>query len=284
LSISINLAGSVPSWNADANLPFAAGCAAEAVSLAVVESLLTGPEAAPDAASARVPDAGLAATQGQVPAQAGAPGLPVLSAQPVAARALGGRDSLGMPEDWFESSVPVKNIAGASLIEAADPAQLTHAGPQASSRLDATRPVEGLLTAAIEPGRQVRSNQVDFETVPVQSLAAELTAGTVAAKAALEAHRPYWPGIQSGDPLAREIPLLFAPVPPEPQPAPLPIRFRAVVANGVTMLGAVLAAILVGTLNLKSLQGIERMELAAAVLAIPGALYLIFRWARPRQS
>jgi hypothetical protein len=50
------------------------------------------------------------------------------------------------------------------------------------------------------------------------------------------------------------------------------------------MLGAVLAAILVGTLNLKSLQGIERMELAAAVLAIPGALYLIFRWARPRQS
>ena len=250
----------------------------------MVESLLTGPEAASGAASARVPDAGLAATQGQVPAQAGAPGLPVLSAQPVAARALGGRDSLGMPEDWFESSVPVKNIAGASLIEAADPAQLTHAGPQASSRLDATRPVEGLLTAAIEPGRQVRSNQVDFETVPVQSLAAELTAGTVAAKAALEAHRPYWPGIQSGDPLAREIPLLFAPVPAEPQPAPLPIRFRAVVANGVTMLGAVLAAILVGTLNLKSLQGIERMELAAAVLAIPGALYLIFRWARPRQS
>jgi lysozyme family protein len=80
-----------------------------------------------------------------------------------------------------------------------------------------------------------------------------------------------------------EIPLLFAPIPVEPQQAPMRMRFKAIMVNGMLMLAAVLAAILVGTLNLKDLSSAESMELAAAVLAILGVLYLIFRWARPRR-
>jgi len=49
------------------------------------------------------------------------------------------------------------------------------------------------------------------------------------------------------------------------------------------MLAAVLAAVLVAALNLKDLPSIEMMELAAVVLAVLGALCLLFRWARPRR-
>lgn len=50
----------------------------------------------------------------------------------------------------------------------------------------------------------------------------------------------------------------------------MPIRFKAVVVNGMLMLGAVVAAILVATLNLKDLPSITMKELAA--LAKPVAL------------
>jgi hypothetical protein len=91
-----------------------------------------------------------------------------------------------MPEDWFESSVPAKNTSGAGAIEAADPAQSVPATPQVSSKLEATRSVEGLFPGAINPGRQLSSNQVDFETVQVRPLTAEATLGAVLAKAAPE--------------------------------------------------------------------------------------------------
>jgi hypothetical protein len=283
LSISVNLAGNVPSWKGDANLPLAAGRAAEVASLADAESLLTGLETASGGEPTRMPNAGHASGHGQVSAQAQEPGLPVLSALPVTAQATHGKDSLGMPEDWFESSVLEKKISGAGAIEAADPAQPTRANQQVSSRLDATRMVEGLFAGGVDSGRQIRSNQVDFETVQVQSLAAEVKLGAVFAKTSPEVYRLQGPGIRPDDKLMEEIPLLFAPVPVEPQQTPLRMRFKAVVVNGVLMLGAVLVAILVATLNLKDLPSIEMMELAAAVPFALGALYLIFRWARPRR-
>jgi len=283
LSISVNLAGSVPSWNEDANLPLAAVRAAEVASLAGVESLLTGLEAASGVEPARVPDAGRAAVHGRASAQTPEPGLPALSAQPIATRALPGNNSLGMPVDWFESSLPAKNASNAGIIELADPAQSVRANPQVSSRLDATRMVEGLFAGGVDSGRQIRSNQVDFETVPARPLTAEAMQGAVLAKVAPEVRLSQGPGIQPGDRLMKEIPLLFAPLPVEAQQAPLRMRFKAVVVNGILMLGAVLLAILVATLSLKDLPGVEMMELAAAVLAILGVLCLIFRWARPRQ-
>jgi len=284
LNISVNLPASVPSWNEGANQPLAAGNAAEVASLTEVQSLVTGPDAASGAAAARVPDAGSAAAQGQVSAQAAAPGLPVLSAGPIAAHALGGKGSLGMPEDWFESSVPVRNISGPGNIEATNSAQLTHPTLNRGSWVDATRLGEGLFAGAMEHGRQVRSNQVEFESVPAQILSAEAAAGAVAANAALGWHRPDWQRIQQGDQLMNEIPLLFAPVPVEPQQTPIELGFSAVLIRGLLMLGAVLAAILVGALDLRGLSIAEVMERAAAVLAILGVLYLIFRGARPSRG
>lgn len=277
LSISVNLAGSVPSRNQDANLPLAAGLAAEAASLAMVESLLTGLEPA----LTRAPDNGRVAVQGQVSTQAPVPGLPALSAQPVTARPLPGKDSLGLPEDWFESSVPAKNASGA--IEAPDPAQSIRANPQVSSRLEAIRLAEGHVADAIDPGRQLSSNQADFETVPVRPLTTDTALGAVLAKAAPEVHRPQGSSVQPGDRLMSEIPLLFAPVPVEPQQVFPRMRFKAVLVNGMLMLAAVLLAVLVATLSLNDVPGIEMMELAAVVLAILGVLCLIFRWARPRR-
>lgn len=283
MGISVNLAGNVPSWNEGANLPLAAVRAAEAASLEVVESLLTGLGAGSGVEPARAPDAGRGAGHRQVSTQAQEPGLPVLSAQPVAVRALPGRDSLGMPEDWFESSVPAKNTSGAGAIEAADPAQSVPATPQVSSKLEATRSVEGLFPGAINPGRQLSSNQVDFETVQVRPLTAEATLGAVLAKAAPEVYRTQAPGTRPSNQLMKEIPLLFAPVPVEPQPPAPRMGFKAVVVNGMLMLAAVLAAVLVAALNLRDLPSIEMMELAAAVLAVLGVLCLIFRWAWPRR-
>jgi hypothetical protein len=272
LGISVNLAGNVPSWKGDASLPLAAGRAAEIASLAVAESLLTGLETASGVEPTRVPNAGHASGHGQVSALAPEPGLPVPSALPVAVPVTPGKDSLGMPEDWFESSVPVKNSPAAGAIEAADPAQLTRANPQVSSRLEATRMVEGLFAGGVDSGRQIRSNQVDFETVQVQSSVAGATLEAVFAKASPEVYRLQGPGIRPDDKLMDEIPLLYAPIPVEPQ-SPLPrMRFRAVVLNGILMLGAVLVAVLVAALNLKDLPSIGMMELTAAVPFALGAL------------
>lgn len=293
LNISVNPAGSLPPWNADANLALAAGRAAEVASLTAVETLVTGPEVASGTAPVRVPDPSSAAAQGQIFAQTGAPGLPVhsaqsiavrASAQPDAIRALPGSDSLEMPEDWFESSMPVKNAPGLGATQPAGPAQFTHASLNLSSRLDGARLVDGLFAGTAEPGRQVRSNQVEFESIPVQILSAEATAGARAAHAALGGHRADWPPMQEGDQLMNEIPRLFAPVPVEPQLDSIPMQFKAVVVNGILMLAAVLGAILLGTLNLRDLPSIETMEMGAGALAILGVLYLIFRWTRPRQA
>lgn len=284
MSISVNLAGSGPSWNQDPNPPLAAGRAAELASLAAVESLLTGLEPGTGVEPTPVPDAAGAAAQRQVSAQAAAPGLPELSAGPAAVRALGGKNSLAMHEDWFESSQPVKTTFGAGALELADAAQSIHTSLNLSSRLDPSRPLEGLVAGAVDPGRQLRSNQVDFETVPVQILSGEAKAAAVVAHTALGGHHPNWPRNQSGDQLMREIPLLFAPVPVEPQQTPPHICFKAVLVNGMLLVAAVLGAILVGTLNLRNLPSLENIELAAAVLVLLGVLYLIFRWARPRQA
>jgi len=280
LNISANLPASVPSWNEGANQPLAAGHAVEVASLIEVQSLVTGPDAASDAAPARVPDSGSAAAQGQVSAQAAAPGLPVLSAGPIAAHGLAGKGGLALPEDWFESSVPVKNISAPGMIGASGSAQLTHPSLNPTSRLDATRLSDGLFAGAIDPGRPMRTNQADFETVPVQILSAEAAAGAVAAHTVLGGYRPEGPRFQQGDQLMNEIPLLFAPVPVEPQQSSIQMRFNAVLIRGLLMLGAVLAALLVVTPNLNDLPIVELMERAAVVLAVLGVLYLIFRGAR----
>jgi hypothetical protein len=277
LGISVNMAGNVPSWKGDANLPLAAGRAAEAATLAVAESLLTGLETASGVEPTRAPDAGRASGHGHLSAQAQEPGLPVLAALPVAVPAIHGKDSLGMPEDWFEPSAPARITSGPGIIEPADRAQSIPANPQVSARLEATRMVEGPYAGAIDSGQQTRSNQVGFETVQVQSLAAGAALGAVLAKGPPEVYRLQGTGIRRGDELMEEIPLLFAPVHAEPQPPASRMRFKGVVVNGLLMLGAVLVA----TLSLNDLPGIEMMEVAAAVLAILGVLCLIFRWARP---
>jgi hypothetical protein len=284
LNLSVNLPASVPLWNEGANQPLAAGHAAELASLIEVQSLVTGPDAASGAAPARVPDSDSAAAQGQVSAQASAPGLPVSPAGAIAAHALAGKAGLALPEDWFESSVPVKNIAAPGMIEAGGSTQLSHPGLNLGPRLDATRLNQGLLAGAIDPGRQLRSNQVEFEAVPVQVLSREVTTGALAAHAAAGWYRPEGPRIQPGDQLMNEIPLLFAPIPVEPQQASIQMRFNAVLIRGLLMLGAVLAALLVVTPNLIDLPIVELMERAAAVLAVLGVLFLIFRRSKLRQE
>jgi hypothetical protein len=277
LGISVNLAGSGSSWNEDVNLRLGAARLAEVASLAIAESVLTGLEAMSGAESTGTPVADRGAALGQAPVQVREPSSPVLPADPIAAGALRGKDSLGMPEDWFESSSPAKNTSRVNVLEPATTAPFLHANLKTGSPLDAPRLVEGFATGATNPDRPLRSNQADFETVPVQPLTAEAASGAVAAKAAAEWHRPAWRSIQPDDQLMKEIPLLFAPVPVEPQQSAIPMRLKAVVVNGLLMAGAILAAILVGTLSLKDLPSVSRMELAAAALAIIGALFLIFR-------
>ena len=283
MGISVNMAGNVPSWKGDASLPHAAGRAADVASQADAESLLTGLGAASGVELTRVPSAGRAAGHGHVSALAQGPGLPVLATPPVEVHATLGKASLGMPEDWYESSLPARITSGPGILQPADRAQSIPADPQVSSRLEATRMVEGPYAGAIDSGQPIRSNQVGFETVQVQSLATETTLGAVFAKAVPEVYRPQGPGIQLDDKLMDEIPLLFAPVPVEPQPPSPRMRFKAVVVNGMLMLAVVLVAVLVAALNLKDLPSIEMMELAAVVLAILGVLCLIFRWARSRR-
>jgi membrane protein YqaA with SNARE-associated domain len=113
-------------------------------------------------------------------------------------------------------------------------------------------------------------------------LTTEAKAEAVLARAAPEWNRREWQGVKMDDQLMREIPLLIAPVPLEPQQAPKRMRFKAVVANGMLMLGAVLAAILAGALNLKDLPSLKTMALAA--VAVLGVVYWILRRVKQRRA
>jgi hypothetical protein len=209
-------------------------------------------------------------------------------------------------EDWFESSLPAEEASGANAMEAgerAQPAQVSLGGSlganiggnlevdpgvslKLSSRLDG-----GFLAGAIASERQSSVYGADFETVPVQpstTVPFQLsTAGTAFAKAAPGWRQAEWPGIQSGDQLMKEIPLLIAQVPAEPQRAPVSLRLAAVVVEGALMLGAVLMATLAVTLNGTGLPEIKEIALgAAAALFILGVLcqMLFRRWTRRRRG
>jgi hypothetical protein len=208
-----------------------------------------------------------------VTAQALTPNLPALPAGPISAHSLHGKDSLGIPtEDWFESSVPVEETTGASVMGLAGLAQTLHANLKVSPQSD-----EVSFTRADEPVQQLSLKEMDSRTVLVPFLTAEAKAEAAVVRAAPEWNRRDWQGVGPNDQLMREIPLLFAPVPLEPQQTPRRMRFRAVMVNGMLMLGAVLAAILVGTLTLKDLPSVKTMELAAVALAVLGALYWMLR-------
>lgn len=240
----------------------------------VVASALNGLEAASGSGPTGAPAPDRGGLTGQAPALAGGQDLPVLSAQPVAARAPRTIDQAGMPlEDWFESSLPAEEIADARVIELAAPAQLLHAGLKAPSRLDGA-----VIADASEPGQQLSANAVDAKTIPVQPLTMAVTGEALVAKAAVGWHRAEWPATRVDDQLMEEIPLLIAPPPVAPQPAPTQMRFKAVVVNGLLTLAAVVAAVLVATLSRKNLAGIAATGLAA--LVVIGALFLVLRWAR----
>lgn len=272
LSLSINLAGSVPPLGDEVSLRLAAQIASATDAGAALSDLDSG-------GSGGLSESNRGGTPGQVPPQAGQPGLPALIAQLNAARASHGMDSLGMPpEDWFESSLPAEHASGATASESAASAQLIrgsliHADLRA---LDG-----GLGAGAIVPGQALSNYGVDSRTLPLQLLTAAATAETVTAKAAQGWHRPERSDLRLDDQLMREIPLLFAPVPAEPQLGSLGVRFKAVVINGMLTLGAILAVILATTLDLKDLNNVRMAILI--VLAAISTLYLIFRWVRPRR-
>jgi len=269
------------------NLSLDALRAADVDSLNVAGSVPTGSDAGPGGVPTQVPGAGRYGAAEPLSAQVGQTELPTLAAGPMAARALSGRGSLGMPpEDWFESSVPAEGTSGAGRIEPAAPAQTTQPtqpaqATQASAKVSAWSD-GGLDPGATAPTRQLNSYEVDSRTLRVQPWTADAVSGavtgavaeTVAAKAALDWRRPDWQGAKVDDQLARSTPLLIGQVPVEPQPAPIRVRFAAVLVDGMLTLGAVLAATLAVTLNLRELPGIKEMALgAAAVLVVLGILY-----------
>ena len=273
MTISINPAGAVPSaplWGNEVNPRVAAQISSEIV----VSAALDGLEAKPGSGHTRSPGADRGGISGQIPVQAGEPDFPLLPTQPVAARAPHGIDRAGTPpEDWFESSMPAKEIADARGLEPPAPAPLLHADLKVSARLDGVA-----IAGASGPGQQLSANPLDARTVPVQPLTMAATSEAVVAKAAIGWHRADWPGTRVDDQLMDEIPLLIAPAPVAPQPSPVLMRFKAVVVNGLLMLGAVVAAVLVATLSRKDLGDIAVTGLAA--LVVIGALFLILRWAR----
>ena len=258
-------------------------------SLDAAELALSGLEAASSGLPIRAPGAELGGGPDRVSAQVQGTNLPALPAAPAVAAAWGAKGSLALPpEDWFESSVPAPGVSGAGRIEPAAPAQtapIAQPAPAAQANLRVGPWADGGLglgTGAGVPARQLSSYEIDPRLVRVQPWLAETAAGTVAGtvaeKAALDWRRFDRLGSKEGDQLAREIPLLFAPVPVEPQPAPIGLRFAAVLVDGALTLAAVVAATLAVTLNLKELPGIGEMALgAAAVLAVLGVLYqLVF--------
>jgi len=171
--------------------------------------------------------------------------------------------------------VPAEETSGVSVMGPAGLAQSLHANLKVSSQLD-----EVSFTRANEPVQQLSIKEMDSKTITVPFLTIEAKAEAVLARTTPEWNRREWQGIGMDDQLMREIPLLYAPAPLEPQQAPKRMRFKAVVANGMLMLGAVLAAILAGTLNLKDLPSLKTMELAAVALAVLGALYWLLRWVK----
>lgn len=250
-------------------------------------SVPTGSDVASGGVPAQVSGAGIDGGLEHLSAQVGQPELPVLPVGATAANALSGRGSLALPpEDWFESSVPREEAPSAARIEPAAPAQTTQP-VQAVQAAPASAKVSawsdgGLDLGATAPTRQLNSYDVDSRNVRVQSWTTEAVsgavtgavAGTVAAKAALDWRRPDWQGVKVDDQLARSLPLLVGQVPVEPQPAPMRLRFAAVVVDGGLTLGAVVAATLAVTLNLRELPGIKEMAVgAAAVLVVLGILY-----------
>lgn len=288
MNLSVNLAGNIPPWNDDVNLRDTTTRAVEVASQAVVDSVLADLETASGAATTGTSGTDRNGTPEHVLAQTQAQDLPALPAEPVTARAVRGTNSFGIPvEDWFESSLSTKDASGTDIMESAGLAKsgLTGLSPEVvAASMARSLSDEGIGTRAITSERQLNLYGVDSQTVPIQPSATETAAAAVIAKATQEWRHPEWPGIRQADKLMKEIPLLIAPVPVEPQLAPERMRFKTVVISGMLMLGAVLAAILVTTLNLKDLPMIQMMKLAAAALAIIGTLYLILRWARPHRA
>ena len=222
--------------------------------------------------STGTPESNHGGTPGQVPVQTGETGLPTIPAQSNAARGSREIEKLGMPlEDWFESSLPTDHASGSDVSKPAVAAQLNH-----PSLIHADLKVldRGLNTGEIAPGQPLNIFGSDPRTFTHQLPTAE----AVTAKTVLESHQPERSGTRSDDLLMREIPLLFAPVPIEPQQGSMGVGFKTVVVNGMLMLGAVLAVILLTTLDLKGLSGIQMTVLT--VLAAFGTLYLFLRRAR----
>lgn len=278
MSLSVNPIGNAPSLNEDLGLRLAVVRTMEIATLAGAESVLGGMDAASDAGPAWTPGSAHGGVPQQVAAQAQTPDLPALPAGPIQGRAVQVKDSLGMPaEDWFESSLPAEETTGASVMGPAGLAQSIHANGKVSPPSD-----EVSFTRANESAPQLNIKEMDSKTATVPFLTIEAKAEAAVARATPEWNRREWQGIGMDDQLMREIPLLFAPVPLEPQQAPKRMRFKAVVANGMLMLGAVLAAILAGALNLKDLPSMKTMALAA--VAVLGTLYWILRRVKQRRK
>jgi len=299
LSLSVNPAGSVPPWNGDATLRLVA---AQLASQAAAGSVLLDLEAAFGAAPMRVPGADPRGASGPLSAPLTGPALPMLPDDPMAASPSPGSratDGLGLPEDWFESSVSATSGAEmpehAELAPSAAPTKLIlidnmHLAAQEDSITPSAAPTKIIHaelkvgpwleqvpnTAAVEPGRQSSIAKTAFESLPVQALSAESAAGVVITRSAPEWSRPNWPDIKLEDQRMKEIPLLLVPPAVQLHAASLRIRFKAVVVDGTLTLGAVLAAALVATLNLENLPSVKTMALVAAAAAvILGALYQI---------
>jgi hypothetical protein len=214
--------------------------------------------------------------------------LQALPAGSVAAGAAGGAGSLRIPgEDWFESSLPAETPSSSGVMEPAGLTQAFHAnlaanpgaGPAANFVTNANLVANletdlkahplldaGLIAAAIAPERLSSAYRVVPEAVSIQASAA------MATKAGQRWHDRGVPGIGLDDQLMDEIPLLFAQVPVERQPASMRVRLGIVLVDGLLMAGAVLAAAVVATLNLKELPSITEMGLGVAAVVFVAAL------------
>lgn len=259
--------------------------AADIALLGASESALTGSDAVPGGVPAQASGADLGGRAEHLPVQVGQPDAAALPAAVTATRALNGRGSLALPpEDWFESSVPREETPSAARVEPVVPAQQTQPtqAAQASAKVSAWSD-GGFDPGATAPARQLSGYEMDSRNLRVQPWAADAVSGaatgatgTLAAKAAPEWHRANWPGIQADDDLAKRIPLLIGQLPVELQPAPARMRFTAVLVDGALTLGAVVAATLAVTLNLKGMPGTKELALGAAVvLVVLGALYQV---------
>lgn len=284
MNISFRPTDPLPLLNGAMDLRLAASSAADNALLGASGSAVPGLDAAAGNEPAQVSAAGLGGGPEHLSAQAGQPSLPALPAVAAAAGALSGKGSLALPpEDWFESSVPQEETPSAARIAPAQQTQPVQAAQAAPANAKISTWLDGVLDpAANAPVRQLSSYEVDSRNLRVPSWTADAisgavtgaVAGTVAARAALDWRRPDWQGVNGGDELARAIPLLVGQVPIAPQPASMGLRLAAVVVDGGLTLGAVIAATLAVTLNLKDMPGIKEMAVgAAAVLVALGILY-----------